>query len=330
MTSSTGGGGNWPFERVADGTSGVGGGVVGRSGSDPERPVAPTGFSGRSAGTGFGSAGGFGAADGGVGSGSGSGSDSGSGSGSGAGSGSGSSTGSGGGGRGGRETAGRRRPPLWLLIVIGVVVIGGVVTAIVLMTGKDEAEAPQTPAAVTVTLPVPTPTVEPVAREGGTAFQQALPSTVLAFALSEVVEHQPLLVGGAVEAWQATYTDGAQTVVLHAGQYRDAAAADAVFEQVLAQNPIGADSGATETDPEDAEATEDTEGTEGADDATDAPPTLEPEQGTVEVDGAQVGRFLFIPREDGTASLWWTNTTVLLQLEGPAAAVRDLYTAFPL
>ena len=87
----------------------------------------------------------------------------------------------------------------------------------------------------------------------------------------------------------------------------------------------GAGGAATETDTEDGA---DAEGEDSTD--TPAAPTFEPEQGTVEVDGAQVGRFLFIPREDGTASLWWTNTTVFLQLEGPAAAVRDLYTAFPL
>src|SRR5665811_2025162 len=46
-----------------------------------------------------------------------------------------------------------------------------------------------------------------------------------------------------------------------------------------------------------------------------AEPVPEPEQGTVEVDGQQVGRYLFVQRADGTGSIWWTNTTVLLQID---------------
>ena len=48
------------------------------------------------------------------------------------------------------------------------------------------------------------------------------------------------------------------------------------------------------------------------------------------MDGQQVGRYLLMPRADGTASLYWTNQTVLLQLEGPLEQLRDLFTAFPL
>lgn len=301
MTSSVGGGGNWPFERVrGESSTPLGGGAVGRAGQTPERPVAPAGFAGPSTPTspttpehasGPTPAG------------------------------HGSGRGRGGGAGGGRP--GRRRPPVWLLVVIGLVVVGAVVAAILLLT-RDEADPPaDVPEAETVTLPVPTPTVEPIAREAGTAFQDSIPSVVLDHVVKEIGEHEPLLLAGAIEAWRFTYTDGATDAVLYAGQFRDAAAAEAAFDQVLAANPVPA--------PADdaAEPTEPAEPTEGAT-ATPAEPAPEPEQGVVEVDGQQVGRFFFLPREDGTASLWWTNTTVLLHLDGTPKAVRDLYAAFPL
>jgi len=43
-----------------------------------------------------------------------------------------------------------------------------------------------------------------------------------------------------------------------------------------------------------------------------------------------VGRYLFVQRADGTGSIWWTNTTVLLQIDGLAKDLRDVYAAFPL
>lgn len=217
----------------------------------------------------------------------------------------------------------RRRPPLWLLILIGLVVVGVVVAVVVVLT-KDKSGPQEVPVAATVTLPVPTATVEPIAREGGTAFQQALPSEVLAFALTEIIEFEPWLASGAVESWQLSYTDGTAGVILFSGQWRDSASVEAVFDSVLAANPVApADTAAEAT----AEATQ---AEAGATATASSEPVLEPEQGVVEVDGQPVGRYLFMPREDGTASLWWTNSTVLLQLDGPATALRDVYSAFPL
>ncbi len=116
------------------------------------------------------------------------------------------------------------------------------------------------------------------------------------------------MVAGAVEGWKLTYTDGAQDVVLHAGQWRDAAAADAAFQQVVAANPLPAADAA----------------------ATPAPDQPQPEQGSVLVGGQQVGSFLFLPATDGTGTLWWTNTTTMLRIEGPATALRDVFAAFTL
>lgn len=300
MSSSTGGAGSWPFERVGgDPSASVGGGTAGRAGQPADRPVAPTGFAGPT--TPEHSAGGSRRE--------------------------GRAAGGGAGGAGGAVgRPGRRRPPVWLLVVIGLVVVGAVVAAILVLT-NDKAETPVVPEAETVTLPVPTPTVTPMAREAGTAFQEAIPSTVLDYVMSAMAEHDPLLVAGAVEGWAVTYTNGAQDVALYAGQFRDAAAAEAAFDQVLAANPIdaGATDATTEPPADDAAAP-----TDGATSTTPPEPAPTPEQGTVDVDGQQVGRFLFVPHDDGTASLWWTNTTVLLHLDGPPAAIRDLYAAFPL
>jgi hypothetical protein len=225
------------------------------------------------------------------------------------------------GGRGG----GRRRPPLWLLILIGVLVVGAVVAVVLMLTNRAQEQEALDPE--TITLAVPTPTVDPIAREEGTAFQGVLPSTVLAFALTEIVEHEPFLTSGAVESWRLTYTDGADGIVVYAGQWPDATGPEATFDQMLAANP--AEAGATEP-TEDAEESDDAEEGEDATATTEPAPALEREEGVVEVDGQQVGRFLFVPRPDGTGTIYWTNTTVFIQVDGPADVLRDVFAAYPL
>lgn len=220
--------------------------------------------------------------------------------------------------RGGKP--GRRRPPMWLLIVIGLVVVGVIVAVVLALANRTEPQA-EVLNPETVTLAVPTPTVEPVVRDGGSAFLQSLPATVRAYALAEFVEYEPLLIAGALEGYQLTYTDGTQNQVLYAGQWRDAASAEAALDGVLAaQAQPAADAAAAPAE----------ETTDAATDAATAGPVPEPEQGTVEVDGQQVGRYLFVQRADGTGSIWWTNTTVLLQIDGLAKDLRDVYAAFPL
>lgn len=224
---------------------------------------------------------------------------------------------------------GRRRPPLWLLILIGVVVIGAVVAVILLLTQEDE---PEPIPAETVTLPVPTPTIDAIAREPGTPFFDALPSEVLQFALTEVGEGEDLLLGGALEGYRLVYSDGgADTITVLAGQWRDAAGPQARLDAVLAE--LGEVPEAS--DLPDPEATEPAATEEESDDASASPtPTEEPlpspEQGPVEVDGQEVGRYVFVPREDGTGTIWWTNSTVFIQLDGPWTELRDVFTAYPL
>lgn len=231
----------------------------------------------------------------------------------------------------------RRRPPLWLLILAGVLVVALVVVAVVVLGNRGESE--EIPVATqTVTLAAPTPTLDPVERPAGTAFADALPSTVLAYSLTEIAEHPPLLAAGALEGYRLVYSDGAGTdLTVLAGQWRDAAGAQAVLDQVIAAQPAagtvvtldeaaaGADAAAGDGAAGDGTAA----GDETAE-PTQTATTLEVTQGSVEVDGAQAGTYLIVPHADGTGTAWWTNGTVLIQVDGPATALRDFYAAYPL
>lgn len=211
---------------------------------------------------------------------------------------------------------GRRRPPVWVLVVAAVVLVGLVVGA-VLWFGDRGADG-DVPEAGTVTLPVPTPTVEPIAYEPPTAFAAALPTTVLAHALSEAGEQVSLLVGGAVEGYRLVYTDGATPVTLLAGQWETPEEASATYAALVqAQTAAVAAGGA-------GDAGDGEEGGEGAasTDVQEGPVTT--------VDGTETGRFTLVPRGDGTGTLTWWNGTAVLQLDGPAEELRDLFTAFPL
>lgn len=192
-----------------------------------------------------------------------------------------------------REAGGRRRPPRWVLIVAGVVVLAVVAVVAVLLTRGE----PETPEAEVVTLPVPTPTIEPVERPEGTAFAQALPSEVLDLALAAFADEPSLVTAGALEAYRLDYTDGGDTdVVVLAGQWETAEEAAAAMAAAV-----------TAGTPEGAEVTE----------------------GTVEVDGTQVGTSVLVAG-DGTETVWWTNGTVMLQATGPSGAVADVHTAYAL
>ncbi|WP_199423415.1 hypothetical protein [Actinotalea solisilvae] len=209
---------------------------------------------------------------------------------------------------------GRRRPPVWALVAAAVVLVG-VVVAAVLLLGDRGGEAGPAPEAEVVTLPVPTPTVEAIPREGGTAFSQALPSTVLAHALSEVGEHVPFLTSGAIEAYRYVYTDGAAPVVLTAGQWETPEEASGVYAALVqAQTAAAAEAGA-------ADAGDGEEG-ESATDLQEGPVTT--------TDGAETGRYTLVPRPDGTGTVTWWNGTAVLQLDGPTEELLDLFTAFPL
>jgi hypothetical protein len=204
-----------------------------------------------------------------------------------------------------------------MIILVGVVVVG-LAGALVLLLVNRNAEPPE---AEMVTLPVPTPTVVPMERVAGTPFQDSLPSEVREWALVALEEHNPMLMAGSLEGYRLTYSDGARELIVYAGQWRDAAGAEAAYDQISAlESQV----------PEEPTAEPTAEPTVDSTESPTAEPEPQAENGVVEVDGQQVGRYSFVPRGDGTASLWWTNQSVLIQIDGPVDAVRDVYAAYPL
>lgn len=221
-----------------------------------------------------------------------------------------------------RARTDRGRVPIWLLVAGGVLLVGIAAVVALMMNNRGGGPAPE---AEVVTLPVPTPTVEPVAREDGSAFYDALPSTVLAFALAESGEAPDLLAAGAVEAWSLGYTDGAATLTVQAGQWATPEAAAAAYERIAAALVAEAEA-APETPAADETADPSADPSASADDEQAAGP----EQGAVLVDGAEVGSYTLVPRADGSATVVWSNGTAVLRGDGPLDALRDVYAAFPL
>lgn len=186
-----------------------------------------------------------------------------------------------------------------LVVVVGLLVI---VLALVLVGGFAwpgfwRAEStPQPVPTVTVTAAAPTPTVKAMERAGDeTAFQKALPSSVLQFALGSLAEAKEPKEQGALEAWNAEYADGdSGEVALVAGQWAtsdDAAAAATAWTQA-----------AGEADRE----------------------------GDVKVGKKVVGQYAIVQAKGGKAVVVWQNGTAVMQATGPADTMEDFYAAFPL
>lgn len=198
-----------------------------------------------------------------------------------------------------RPSARRRRPPVWLLILAGLLVAGLGVVAVLMVTNRGGGLVPE---AEVITLPVPTPTVEAAPREPGTAFSDALPSVVREFAVTAVAADPTFLAAGALESHRADYTDGTRALVLLAGQWPTSQEATVAADATVAAQVAAA--GEVEGSPV--------------------------EEGVVEVDGTTVGAWTLVPRADGTATLTWTNGTAVLVMDGPAEALPDVFAAFPL
>ncbi|QZN85119.1 hypothetical protein [Cellulomonas sp. C5510] len=218
--------------------------------------------------------------------------------------------------------SGRRRALVVGGVVAGVVLVGGGIAAALLLRG-DGAEPAAGPAPV-VTLPSPTSTATPVAREADTPFAAALPTTVLQYALADSAPDDEWLGADALEAWSETYSDGGSgTVTVRAGQWETAEEAAAVLAGLRDALPAVADAAggdATSTAP-----------------ATDAPsagatgggPAVLLE-GDVVVAGEPVGAVTVVDAGDGTGVAVWSNGTAVFRVAGPAVDIRNLYAAYPL
>nr|BFF19149.1 hypothetical protein GCM10025730_26700 [Promicromonospora thailandica] len=179
-----------------------------------------------------------------------------------------------------------------LLVVLAAVLVGGFVWP----GFWRAASTPEPVPTVTVTAPAPTPTVKAMERaEDETAFQKALPSSVLQYALGSLEAAKEAKEQGALEAWDAGYADGGPgEVTLRAGQWATA----------------------------DEAATAATAWTKAAGEAD--------KEGDVKVGNKVVGRYAIVPGDAGTAVVVWQNGTAVLQATGPADAMEDFYAAFPL
>lgn len=192
---------------------------------------------------------------------------------------------------------GSRRFPLWAWIAAGVVIVAGAVVGVLAANGTftPEAEVLPTPPAETVTATPPTPTVEPVAREGEpTAFTAALPDTVLDLALADFSPGGELESVKPIESYTLVYSDGgSRSVTVYAAQLKSVKAAERAFGKIAVE------------------------------------PT---EQGEVSAGGSPVGELAVLAdfAGSGETALVWRNTTALFVVVGEESLVRDVHTVFPL
>lgn len=180
---------------------------------------------------------------------------------------------------------------LALLVLVSLLAFAGLV-----WPGFLHAEEPDPVPTVTVTASPPTPSVKPMRRpDGETAFQEALPSAVLQFALSGLTETDAAEESEATEGWKATYTDGADLrVVVTAVQWPSADEATTSAEALV----------------------------KAAGEAR--------KSGDVKVGDDVVGQYALTPADGGRRTMTWRNGTAVLQAKGPAEVVEEFYRAFPL
>lgn len=180
-----------------------------------------------------------------------------------------------------------------------VAVVAAIAVAVAFATGALDREPAATPTPEAVTLPSPTPTVAPVAHEALSPFADALPSSVLQYALTSVTEERSLLVAGALEGYRLDYSDGGDgALTVLAGQWPTPEEAAGALTALTA--------GAAPVD-------------DGG-----------PASGDVVVDGTPAGTWTLTASDAGPAALTWTNATALLRALGSPETVRDVFAAYPL
>ncbi|HUX69939.1 MAG TPA: hypothetical protein VMV41_05475 [Cellulomonadaceae bacterium] len=195
-------------------------------------------------------------------------------------------------------------------LVVGVLVLGGIVTAIVMTMNRSG--SPVGAVTSTTQLPSPSPTIAPAARQKGSAFLDALPSSVLQYAWASVAADDTWRASGALEAYDVVYTDGGSgKVTVRAGQWRTAADVSTVRAALVT----------------DLTSTTATPSPTSGSTASTAPASS---TGDVTVAGATVGTWTIVPRADGSGTVVWSNGTTLFEATAPAAELANLYAAFPL
>jgi hypothetical protein len=212
----------------------------------------------------------------------------------------------------------RRRKRLLIGGIAGGVVVIVVIAAVLVSQRGDQVALPA-PSASTVLLPVPTPTLVPVARVAPTVFASVLPTTLLQYVLASSAPEASWVSAGAVEAYSEAYSDGGSgKVVVLAGQWETPAAADAAAKQLIAAVP------SPTTAPRASASSTATAGPSGS--ASVQPP----ETGNVTAAGQTVGTYLIRDVGDGTGVAVWTNGASVFRATAPIAEIHNVYAAYPL
>ena len=189
----------------------------------------------------------------------------------------------------------REHAPWWrsvpFLVIVGLLVMGGIGYAVYALVAPQAAPVQLTPEVI-VEAPAE-PTVEPITLEDPTDFQAAMPVVVGTYALTALESPDPRAAGLEVRAAEVddlTYSDGQTEVGLRAIQHFDAEAATAQFESIAA--------GGTERE-------------------------------NVMAGDTPVGERATVTTDAGEA-LAWRNGSAVFILTGPADALEEFYTLFPL
>jgi hypothetical protein len=215
-----------------------------------------------------------------------------------------------------------RRRRLLIGGIAGAVVVIGIIVAVVASRGGGGAAALPTPTASTVVLPVPTPTIAPVARTASTAFTKVLPMTLLQYVLATSAPETSWVGAGAVEAYSETYSNGGSgKLIVLAGQWETAAAADAYAKQLVTAVP----SPTTATT-----APRPTRSAAASASASAAASAMPPETGNVTAAGQTVGTYAIRDAGDGTGIAIWTNGSSVFRAAAPVAEIHNVYAAYPL
>ncbi|GAA1849218.1 hypothetical protein [Myceligenerans crystallogenes] len=188
----------------------------------------------------------------------------------------------------------RRRIAVAALAVVVLLLVLGF--AGLVWPGFLHAREPEPVPTVTVTAPAPKPTIKAMKRsDDETAFQEALPSAVLQFALTEMGGTEAAADHGATEGWLATYSDGgSKKIKVEAAQW---ASSD---ESRPAAEALAKDAGEAER------------------------------TGDVKVGKDVVGGYTLTAAADGRRTITWRNGTAVFRATGPADAIVAFYQAFPL
>ncbi|MDR0365365.1 MAG: hypothetical protein LBH68_00825 [Bifidobacteriaceae bacterium] len=124
----------------------------------------------------------------------------------------------------------RPRPMTWVWAgLLGLFLVAGVVVGYFVIGPDKESDPKPTKPAETITAPAPTPVITPSPRSEGSAFYNSMPSTVGAYVLVGEEDNALWKDAKAFDAYVLKYSDGTHEILLMAGQWRTAEAAEEAF-----------------------------------------------------------------------------------------------------